>query len=543
MIESDSLPESEIVKVNYRSRYVVQPILIALMVTAVSGAFFSVLAVGTTTPWLAMIVPVFAMTLEGIYTAIWMSKPEQRLLNKPLYRGAEFLLIIIAVRMYTWLLAGNWPELEAFFDYLRDPILLFADPFFIWSFVTIVICWSWAISVADSFQQMALDPTELRFYDRPVRDRPQLERPNTPFRTRHFEQIGRQWLVGAGFLAFLAAVSTVDTSTLNTESWRSVSRLPLPTGVLISLLIYFGSGFALISQGRLAIMNARWLFGRAEKTAAVERSWSRQTIWILLLVGGIAAFLPIGSTVLIGQLIEWIIYIIYRFVGLLISLFVLFFSLFASDDEPAEEIELDQFQPEPPALPQLPPALGSEEPGLPIIGSLFWIIAVVVAVMALVFFLRERGFTLPQVNWSKVKLGFINWWQSLWRIVVEQTQDLRDAILTRLVRDDIEPDRNQPWRFIRLNSLSPEQKLRYFYLSTVQRTEKGSLKKRGSDTPLEYAAELKLQLPESNQAIDVVTNGFLQARYANQDITAADVERVEPKWKSLRKAIKSQASN
>ena len=199
-------------------------------------------------------------------------------------------------------------------------------------------------------------------------------------------------------------------------------------------------------------MNARWLFGKAEKTAAVERSWSRQTLWLLLLTGGIAAFLPIGSTVLIGRLIELIIFAIYRLVGLIISLFVLFFALFASDETPAEELELDQFQPEPPPLPELPPALPPEEPGFPIIGTLFWIIAIVVAVMAVVFFLRERGLKLPQINWNKLKLGVLNWWQSLWRIVVEQAQDLRDAVLTRLVRDEIEPDNGRPWRFIRLNA-------------------------------------------------------------------------------------------
>ena len=538
MIESEPLPESEVIKVNYRSRYVVQPILITLMVSAAAGAFLSAIAVGSTMPWLAIIFPVFAMVLEGIFTAIWMSKPEQRLLNKPLYRGAEILLIIIVLRVYTWALIGNWPEAGSLIGYLRDPLSIFGDPFFILALVLVLISWSWAISVADSFQKMALDPTELRFYDRPVRDRPQVERPNTPFRTLHFEQIGRQWLIGAGVMALLAAVSTVDTTNFDAINWRTVNRLPLPAGVLLSLLVYFGTGFALISQGRLAIMNARWLFGNAEKTAAVERSWNRQTLWLLLIIGGFAAFLPIGSTVLIGRLIELVIFAIYRLIGFLISIVVLFLSLFASDEQAAEEVDLELIQPEPPAMPELPPALPPGEPGFPIIGTRFWIIAIVVAGMAVIFFLRDRGIKLPKLNWSKIKSGFANWWQSLWKIVVEQAQDFRDAMLTRLVREEFDTDRNQPWRFIRLNSLSPEQKLRYFYLSTVQRTEKGSLRKKGSDTPLEYAAELKQQLPDASQAIDVVTNGFLQARYANGDISTADVERVEPEWKSLRSTIK-----
>ena len=42
------------------------------------------------------------------------------------------------------------------------------------------------------------------------------------------------------------------------------------------------------------------------------------------------------------------------------------------------------------------------------------------------------------------------------------------------------------------------------------------------------------------QEIDAVTAGFLQARYDDKDVTAADVEQIEPLWKSLRAAIKNQ---
>ncbi|MFT5193577.1 MAG: hypothetical protein ACI9EW_002981 [Cellvibrionaceae bacterium] len=529
--------KSETVQVNHHSRYVIQPILITMMVTAVGSAVLSLIAVGSSIPWHATIIPIFIMTLEGIFTAIWLSRPEQRHLSQPLYRGTEMLLMAIILRFFTWQLQGNWPQAAALVDYLREPFTLFGDPFYLVSLAIVFGTWGWAISISGAFQQMALDPTELRFYDVPVRDRPQVERPSTPFRMLHFEQFAMQWLWGGAFIALLAAVSTLDYGSLDSSNWRTLSRLTMPPGMLISLLIYFGAGFALISQGRLALMNARWLFSRVEKTVDVERYWARQTVWVLLITGGIAAFLPIGSTVLISQLIQFILVLIYQIISFFIFLFFLFASFFFPD-RPISEAELEPFVPEPFTIPEAPPSLPAGEPGFPIIGTLFWIIMIGITIMAIIFFLRDRGVRLPQLNWDKLKAGFVNWWQSLWHIVVEQAKDLRDAVLTRLVREEIGSDGNQPWRFIRLNSLSPQQKLRYFYLSTVQRTEKGSLAKKESDTPLEYAAELKATLPESAQAIDTVTAGFLQARYANREITPADVEQVEPEWRLLRKAVK-----
>ncbi|MFK7803685.1 MAG: DUF4129 domain-containing protein [Anaerolineae bacterium] len=534
----ESIVESETVKVNWYSRYIVQPILIAILVTAIGAAFLSLIAIDSPNPWHIIIFPVFIMAIEGIFTAIWMSHPEQRLLNKPLYRGAEVLLVALFMRLFTWLLLGNWPEAAAIIDYLRTPSLIFGDPFFILSLFVVLATWSWAISITTGFQKMALDPSELSFYDLPVRDRPKAERPNTPFRTLQFEQFGRQWLIGAGLMAFFAAISTVDYTNLDSSNWRTVGRLALAPGILPAMLCYFGAGFALISQGRLAIMNARWLFGDAEKTVAVERGWLRQTGWVVLIVGGIAAFLPLGSTLFISQILQAIIGLAVQIVAFLIFLFALIVSFFFPDIE-RTETEVEEFVPEPFVVPEVVAGPPPAEPGFPIIGTLFWIIAIGITIMALVFFLKDRGIKLPSMNWGKIKQAVVDWWQSLWRIVVEQAQDLRDAVLTRLVREDIETDKNQPWRFIRLNSLSPQQKLRYFYLSTVQRTESGTLAKKGSDTPLEYAADLKKQLPESAEAIDAVTAGFLQARYANQAITTADVEQVEPRWKALRKAIKS----
>lgn len=534
-------PIDEVSRSVHFSRFVVQPILISLMISSVLGALLAVInLVAIRIPWLWIYPIVLFVTLEGVYTTLWIDRPGQRLLNKTSYRLAESLIILVAIRLITWLLANSWPDADTLLSYLRSPGDIIAEPFFLGSAAFCFLAWAWAITITEGFKELALNSAEMRYYLLPVRDRPQIERPSTPFRSNAFEAFGRHFLWGAILITCFAAVSTIEVAQLTESNWRNIGRLPFPPGMLLALLAFFGSGFALLSQARLAVLSSKWLYGRADKTIAIEQSWVRQTGWLLGIIGTIAAFLPLGSTTLIGRLLELIIRLIFYLGALFTFLFFSFIALLFPDDGVEPEAPADTFEFQPPPSIEAFPSVGTSEPGFPILGTIFWIIAGIATIMAIIFFLNDRGIKIPAPNWRKIWGAITTWWRNLWRVVVEQAIDVRDAIITRLVRDEIEPDQNQPWRFIRLNSLSPRQKLRYFYLSTIQRADKGALARQDSETPLEYAAELKEHLPTVEEEIDAVTAGFLQARYDDKEISAADVEQVEPLWKTLRSAIKQQ---
>ena len=97
------------------------------------------------------------------------------------------------------------------------------------------------------------------------------------------------------------------------------------------------------------------------------------------------------------------------------------------------------------------------------------------------------------------------------------------------------------WRFIRVNSLTPRQKLRYFYLSTIQRAEQRGHGRGDSETPLEYSDDLKDGWPQAGRDIDMVTAGFLKSRYSEREITAEDAAEVQTHWKRLRTELKRRA--
>ena len=78
-------------------------------------------------------------------------------------------------------------------------------------------------------------------------------------------------------------------------------------------------------------------------------------------------------------------------------------------------------------------------------------------------------------------------------------------------RGSAEEPAGSPWRFIRLNALSAREQIRYFYLSTVRRAGERGVPRDRSETPSEFAADLKENWPEAEVDIEALTDAFLHA--------------------------------
>ena len=92
--------------------------------------------------------------------------------------------------------------------------------------------WGWGLVLAEAFQHLALNSAEMRYYNMPVKDRPAIERPATPFRSFAFDQYGRHFIMGAVLITAFAALATIEITDLTTTNWRSLRRLPFPACLL-----------------------------------------------------------------------------------------------------------------------------------------------------------------------------------------------------------------------------------------------------------------------------------------------------------------------
>lgn len=161
------------------------------------------------------------------------------------------------------------------------------------------------------------------------------------------------------------------------------------------------------------------------------------------------------------------------------------------------------------------------------------------AVIALVFFLRDRNITLRYRPLILILQRLRHWLAALRLGATRRTTSVRHILSRGLRRLLPVPDRRQvPWRFLRINALPPREQIRYFYLSTVRRAADEGVPRDKSETPSEYARDLQAQWPDAGEEIEALTESFLEARYSAHPFQREDIDPVKKIWKRVRRAIR-----
>ncbi len=100
-----------------------------------------------------------------------------------------------------------------------------------------------------------------------------------------------------------------------------------------------------------------------------------------------------------------------------------------------------------------------------------------------------------------------------------------------------------PWRFVRLNALSPRDRVRYFYLSTVRRAAEQGTVRQPSQTPAEFLHDLKSTWPEAEGDATALTEAFLAARYDRIEISPDDAQETKTIWERVKRALKQRQAS
>jgi hypothetical protein len=538
----------------YRSgrlmRYFIRPLLIAIMLTAlVVGLLAVVVEVSEDTRWYGLSILLFFVALETIYTTNWLNHPRQLPLDRSSYRAAELLLLIVIVRLATWLIFEEGiPDTADLIDYLHTPQILFLNGRFLIAVVLAAIIWRLAILVSHIFYQLQISEFELRFHSLPLAQRKARveDQPIQPGRSGLVESFLRFWLLGGLLLVAAVGFSTLEEHSVDTFMAPLASgRVNLEPRLLGALLLYFIIGLWLLSQARLMQIHARWLLNNVQTDEKTWEKWQRTSLLVLILVVLVAAFLPIGSTSALSQIVNVLLFWILAIANFLIFLLVLPIAmLLALLSGQAGEEPIPPPALEPLLLQQLPLENGNSylrETISMVLSSGFWAVLIVLIAMALLFYLRERRQTsMGQIKTLRLSDRILLWLRGIWARLRGQVHSLQDAlILLREVDSEVEqPQAKKPrWRFLRVSSLSPRDQLRYFYLSTVRRAGERGVKREPADTPSEYTQDLKQYWPEAEEGLDDLTQAFLKARYSDEEISAEDIPSVKGVWKELRREL------
>jgi hypothetical protein len=526
-----------------------QALLICLVVTALLMGL--IVLVNLTVPggeWEYLPLLSFAIALEAVITTRWLNKSGRRI-NKVVYRAAELAVILIIVRIFTWSIVGQAPDLEKLQGIIISPTSILDLTFIVYALVAF-LAWERGAKYGGIFDRLAIDENEIDFFTRHRSDGYSMDAAITVDRNSLLGDFLRSWMIGGLILAFLAMLTTVNLSEINSigevAGIRTITRLGLRSEMLLALLVYIFGGLWLASSGRLAALRSRWLIDGLSVSGDVGTIWMRMTLILMAIFAIISAFLPIGSTLAISRILHSIVGLAILILGAIVAIvgwiYFMVARLFLGEMTADEYLELDLADLTPPPPPSAPAP--NNEVVAAISGIIFWILMLGIATAAVVFFLRGRGVKLRS-NWLwQIWNSIASAWAEFWRGMMQPIASVAITIGHQLRRSvQIDKKGAAPWRFIRLRGLSTREQIRYFYLSTVRRAGQRGVERGQSETPLEYASDLKSGWPEVEGEVDDLTDAFLEARYSRKSIGDNRLGRIKQTWKLVRTAVKKRRKN
>jgi hypothetical protein len=416
----------------------------------------------------------------------------------------------------------------------------FFDGFFLTALVLCALAWHRAGVVAALFYRLALTPGELAWGEE-QRLRAwwwsgrQYERAQIS-RSGMVDDYITQWLIGGALLVFCAGATRVR---IDQDALVDLFSTGVPDQVIVAVVLYFITGLILVSQARLAQMRALWYFDGVPISAGLPGRWNRLSLVVVVTLGLLATLLPLGSTWQLGAMINIIAGVVIQIaLGIVAALIALFSLILVFFGRP------------PPAMPQLP-APAQAAPAAPPVtitlppwlgGAGLWLAIIVVVVIALRFLLGSEGLAVTRRRLRALAGRILALLARWWRSARSAAQGLALLPGRRAAGQAAQPGSRPGWRFLRLGALSPRERVRYFYLSTVRRAARLGVVRRPGQTPHEFLHDLEQTLPEAEQDVAALTDAFITARYNTTEITPAEAASVRTIWERIKRALRRDPS-
>ena len=472
-------------------------------------------------------------SVSGSITTTWLAQPGQRATRSTGYRAAEFALIVLATRLATWGATGTWPTLEEFFVH---PVAVLIDGYALVGGFVVILAWIMSSAMTEDQLALALQPDDL-YVVRGFANRYQdSARPVYTDRGAILRRFVGRWVMGGIFLVILAAGSRFA---LPQGGFFGVMRQNIDTTVIAAIIVYLLAGLVVISQGQLALLRARWTLQRVPSAASILQNWPLYATALLVAVAVIAAFLPLGGTFYLAQILAAIITGIY---SVLFGLFRFFLTLlmvlmaWLSGEQPEEPLPS-----EPPALPTLTPdaapAGGVDFPPWAG-GAVFWLFTAALLGYAAYIYFSGKGidFTWARRLWTMLRAR----WATLFGAYLAW-QASRVAANGDLAGDGSGGGGRRLPAWLRLRGVEPDRQGREYYISILLRAEDAGLPRRAGETPFHYAPRLaeQLHVEEADRtAITELTDAFVQVRYAQAHVPPDRLAHVKAVWQHVRQLLR-----
>ena len=471
------------------------------------------------------LVAALVSTFIGSYTTTLLVQSEQRHRRTLAFRAAEVGLILFLLRVAVWLLADGMPTLQAV---LYSPLSTFFSGPFVVAGMLVYGTWILSVLVTDDFLEMGLRSDELGVRTGWGEGRWSPDVHVRSDRQGLLTRFTQRWIGGGVLMLLLTAGSQIGAGS---NGFFAIARQAIDPLVIGASVVYFLIGLILIAVGRLAVLRAQWQIERIPAETTIARNWPVYTIALLLITGLVAAVLPLGGTFRLAQILGWIIQTLYVVVFGLLALIMAFVSQFLPQGEGVESapslgpISPQQVEAGPSAV-AVPPWIG---------GTIFWIILALLLGYAAYVYLQERGvsFAWLRLLWERLRQAWLGLWGEFesWRAGIEPIAQGNDGQTPGLRVP-------QWWKRLQLGRMSATERIRYFYLTTLEKAQEEGIGRKPGETPLRYAPRLEDTIhEEGDKPFAQLTAEFVEIQYAGQTLDDDSASYAQRLWERIQRAL------
>lgn len=396
-------------------------------------------------------------------------------------------------------------------------------------FLTMFCAWLVATACANDLDRLGEPPEKSRHYVFPA------------------DSLASRFFTGGSVLLIVTGLTAAGRGTevfTNLDGLMSFGRTLRLQGA-VNVLLYYVAGLVLMGQVRFALLRKGWLASGIPVETGIARRWALLSLALVAIAVVLALILPTGYSIGLLELLshgfQWLLAIVSYIFGVLVFLFTLLlsplFSLLGGGDSTWSPIERPRLDPVPP--PELT-AGGTPDWVLLLRAILFWSLMIAALVYIVGAYLRDRPDIIEAL--TAVRPG--RWLAALWQALKRLFGRWRTMVKLSLPRVRIRrPSRpageGSPLRFFRLGTLSPRERILYYYWSLLRRAERLGLPRRPAETPREFGSTLDSRLPEVEGEIHQLTGYFVEARYSQHPVDRREERQARQGWKSVRAALRA----
>jgi hypothetical protein len=440
--------------------------------------------------------------------------------DTPRFRAVELAMLFVLLKIGSYI-GDPWTAVLADIQtWPHDPLAII-DPETAVAFVLALLSWWASTQTVRDLERLNAPPEYHAFYIPPT------------------ESLAARFFWGGAVLLVTTGITRLGIAAL-----LNLSRPPVP-GLVLNVLVYFLLGLVMLGQVHFIWLRKQWLAQETKVASELAGRWVRYSLAFIGLAALIAFLLPTGYTVglldaaaTIGDILGYIVTLVFTLLALpFVWLLWLLSTLFGDERLPP--------QPDlaPPQLPrQEPLGPGGAAPGwLEILKSLFfWAAALGMLFYIIRSYLRDRPELLQALVTQKPIRALRDFLIALWHRLLGLAEAAGERIPRRLSLQRARARLPKPpFRFFRLGTLSPRERILYYYLSIVERARRQGYPRRSSETPYEYDATLGPKLPAARQDLTSLTQAFVEARYSRQAFDREQDRRVRVIWKRVRAALQA----